>query len=209
MKTKAHQRYKTKDGAIVPGATTIIKNNLGWNKQALLGWMRREALRGNDPYKMRDKAADIGTIAHYLCECDAKGIKPDLSEYAPADVEVAENCFLGYLDWKKQHNAKIVKTELQLVSEKYKFGGTIDTICTINGGELVLGDIKTSSGIYPTHKIQVAAYYNLALETGYDLKEAFLLHFDKKGNFAVHKIRELDYYWEIFKDCLSLEKKRR
>ena len=68
-KTKSHQRYRLANGDIVRGVTTIIGDNLGWNKNALIGWARKEAMAGKDPNKLRDQAADIGTITHFIIQC--------------------------------------------------------------------------------------------------------------------------------------------
>jgi hypothetical protein len=205
MKTKAHQRYKLKNGVIVPGATTVINSNLGWNKNVLIDWAKRTAKEGKDPDKVRDKAAEIGTIAHYLCECDARRIEPDLKDYAPADVEIAETCFLGYLEWKKQHKIGEIYPETQLVSEQHRYGGTIDMLYKVDG-KWILADIKTSKGVYAEAHIQLAAYYHLCKENGYDITDTYILHFDKKGNFATHTVKKLDTYWEIFKNCLNLHR---
>ena len=96
-KTRAHQRYKLENGTIVPGVTTIIGSHLGWNKNALIAWARKEALAGNDPNKVRDHAADIGTCAHYLIECYFKNTEPDMSEYSALVADKAENCFIAFL----------------------------------------------------------------------------------------------------------------
>ena len=146
-KTKAHTAYKLKDGTRVKGVTTIL-NNLGWNKNILVAWARRTALAGDDPDAVLKEAGAIGTLAHYLCECDIKGEKADMTDYSAEQIEKAENAFLGYLEWKKMTKPKYEAIELKMVSEKYKVGGTADFIARINGS-LVLGDFKTSKGIYP------------------------------------------------------------
>lgn len=203
-KTSAHTRYRNKAGDIVCGVTTIL-GNLGWNKNMLIAWSRREGLAGNDPTKIRDKAADIGTCSHYLCECDAKGIKPDLSEYSQEHIDIAETCFLGYLDWKKLHNIEKITSEISCVSEEFQYGGMADMVYESNG-KLILGDIKTSKGIYLEHKIQLAAYYHLLIENNYKIDEVYILHLAKNGEFASHKIKELEDYWQVFLNCLSLHK---
>jgi len=199
---KAHQRYKLASGEICPGVTTVI-DELGWNKNALIAWARREALAGNDPNKIKENSADIGTCAHYLCECDAKGIIPDLSIYSQAHIDIAENCYIGYLDWKKAYGITKITSEIQYVSEQYKYGGQIDLLCEGNG-RVILGDIKTSSGIYAEHRIQVAGYHNLAIESGVHIDDVFILHLKKNGEFAPYKVANLPLYFEVFKHCLAI-----
>jgi hypothetical protein len=205
--TKAHQRYKLTDGTIVPGVTTVIGSQLGWNKNVLIAWARREALAGNDPTKVRDKAADIGTLTHYMVECHIKGTDPDLSEYSAANIDKAENGFLAFLDWEKDVKPTYLNSELGVVSEKYRYGGTVDQIVKKNG-DLWLLDLKTSKGIYVDMKIQVAAY-KMAYEeqTGRILSEVHILKLGKEdGSFEHHKLsqKDIDYGWAVFQHCRRL-----
>jgi hypothetical protein len=44
-KTDAHgMKYILENGKRVPGVTTIIGSNLGWNKNVLIGWARKQAV---------------------------------------------------------------------------------------------------------------------------------------------------------------------
>ena len=74
------------------------------------------------------------------------------------------------------------------------------------GDRMILGDIKTANGIYAEHKIQVVAYYYLLLENGYKIDDVYILHLAKNGEFASHRITNLDVYWEVFQHCLALRK---
>ena len=207
-KTKAHTAYKLKDGSRVKGVTTIL-NNLGWNKNVLIAWSRRMALSGEDPDAVLKEAGAIGTLTHYLCECDIKGEKADTEDYSAEQIEKAENAFLGYLEWKKITKPKYEAIELKMVSEKYKVGGTTDFIANINGS-LVLGDFKTSKGLYPEMTAQLAAYRKMYLEINPKVKieSAMVLRLDKNnGAFSHHFIGkpQLDWGWKVFKCCLELE----
>ena len=93
--------YKTKDGKMVSGTTTIIGQNLGWNKQPLMWWAWKEGMEGRHFRDTAEKAADAGTIAHYLIDCDIKGTDPDVSKHPGDLISKAETCFLNYLEWKK------------------------------------------------------------------------------------------------------------
>jgi hypothetical protein len=208
-KTKAHTAYKLKDGTRVKGVTTIL-NNLGWNKNVLVAWARRTALAGEDPQAVLKEAGTIGTLAHYLCECDIKGEEADVDDYSAEQIEKAENAFLGYLEWKKMTNPKYEAIELKMVSEKYKIGGTADFIARINGS-LVLADIKTSKGIYPEMYCQLAAYRKMYLEIQpkASIESAMILKLDKNsGNFSHHFVGkpQLEWGWKVFKACMELEK---
>jgi len=211
-KFKAHQIYKTEKGKRVPGATTVI-NLYGDNKGALMGWMRKECLAGRDPYKVRDSAADIGTVCHALVEehvHKALGNEEfkalDRLEYSPLTMEVAEKAFNAYLQWEKSANIEYIRAELQLVSNEYKYGGTIDIVAKLDG-KLTIIDLKTSKGVYPDHKIQIGAYRNLYEETFEQRPEAFILQLSKVDGLPhPHPISETvaDSAFEMFKHLLGL-----
>ena len=207
-KTKAHTAYKLKNGKRVKGVTTIL-SNLGWNKNVLVAWARRTALAGDDPDAVLKEAGAIGTLAHYLCECDIKGEEPELDDYSAEQIEKAENAFLGYLEWKKMTKPKYEAIELKMVSEKYKVGGTADFVARINNS-LVLGDIKTSKGIYPEMTAQLAAYRKMYIEIQPKAKieSAMILKLDKNsGAFSHHFVgkSQLDWGWKVFEHCMALE----
>lgn len=208
MKTKAHQKYKLKNGTVVKGVTTIINQNLGWNKNVLIGWARKLALAGIDPYKQRDKAADIGTIAHYLIECYNNKVEPELKDYAQNDIDIAYKCFNAYKDWEKENNLVTMHTELQLVSEIWEYGGTLDWIGTLND-KLAILDYKTGDSIYPEHKIQAAAYEELYYENNKEIidqdMDYYILHLAKDGSFAPYKMSDLDKYWQLFIHLLRID----
>ena len=212
-KVKLHTRYKNEAGKVVPGVTTVI-NNLGWNKGALMGWARKVAMMGEDPDKIRDEAADIGTIAHMLVEVHLLEIVKKISneeareiaefdpdQWAPADMDKAENGFLAYLEWEDQHKVEPLSTETRLVSEKYQYGGTLDLVARVDD-ELSLIDFKTSKGIWPEHKIQVAAYVHLYKENyGWELKPHILQLNKETGEFHYLPPSELSMgkSWKLFK----------
>ena len=95
-------------------------------KPALIHWAWDLGIKGQDYRKVRDKAGSIGSITHLMIEKHLKNEKPDLSEYSKADIDKAENAFIGYLDFEKVHKLKPIEQEIQLVSEQYGYGGTID-----------------------------------------------------------------------------------
>jgi len=200
-KTKVHTVYKTKEGQRVAGVTTILGILA---KPALIHWAWNLGLKGEDYRKVRDTAGSIGTIAHYLVECDLRGIEPDLGDYSKNDIEKATTAFGAFLDFKKAHNLKPIELELALVSEKYKYGGSIDCYCELDG-KLTLLDFKTSKGVYPGMRCQVAAYKNLMKEHGYKVEQVDLLRIDKvSGEFHHHKLDNLAIEWKFFKGLVQI-----
>ena len=59
--SRAHTRYYTTDGTLVPGSTTITGL---LNKPALVKWANNLGLQGIDSSKYVDKAARVGTLIH-------------------------------------------------------------------------------------------------------------------------------------------------
>lgn len=209
-KTKSHQRYKLKDGSIVKGVTTII-NNLGWKTDALVGWARREAMAGRDPNKVRDKAADVGVITHFIIEClllsemNGEKVEPDLSEFAPADVEEAKKRVSSFVEWHDKHNVVPHHVECQRVSELWSFGGTCDFDGLVDG-ELAIVDYKSGGrDVYVESKVQGAALGQLYFEETGKLPIIYILKLGDK-EFQPVKITNNAKYWDIFYHLLQLDR---
>lgn len=203
-KTKIHTVYKLANGQRVPSVTTVLGV---LNKPALLNWAWRCGCDGLDYKAVRDSAAGIGTLAHYLIMCHLRGESPDTSEYSAQDNFQAENCLIKYWDWESQNHITPVLIEEPLVSEQYGFGGTIDCLAKING-ELTLIDWKTSKGIYPEMIYQMAAYQQLLIEHGYDVTRARILRIgrDENEGFEERVMVNLSKHRQIFHACLEIYK---
>lgn len=149
--------YKNAVGQRVSGVTTIISGNLGWNKQALMYWAWNEGMDGRDFRQSRDKAADAGTIGHYLIDCHVHNREPETKAFDPALLDLAETCLLNFITWADMFAFHPLETEIHLVSEKHQYGATPDCVALVNG-KLSLLDWKTGNGVYADHLIQLAAY---------------------------------------------------
>ena len=204
-KVRSHTQYHVKDGSLVPGVTTVL-NVLA--KPALIPWANRMGLQGIDTTKYVDSKAEIGTIAHYLIQCDLTGAKPDLSEYAPVQVDAAENSFLKWLNWKEGHKLNLIKSEAAMISEHWRYGGTIDIFCDLDDKRTLL-DIKTSgSGIWPEMRHQVAAYWQLLLENEYDVEQVIIVRVgrDDKEGFQTEVVGQLAEHLQLFIHALEIYK---
>lgn len=103
--------------------------------------------------KKRDKAGDTGTLCHKMIE---EWIKTGKKPQKYPDTQV-KKMVLNFINWAKENKVKFLASEKQVYSEKYFFAGTYDFLCEIDG-KTWLGDIKTSSNIYPEMMFQCAAY---------------------------------------------------
>lgn len=201
-KTKTHTVYRLGDGTRVPSVTTVLGVI---NKPALLKWAWECGMRGEDYRKVRDEAADIGTLAHYLIMCHLRGIEPDTAAYSPEQVKAAEVCLMKYWDWEKEHNIKPVLVEVPLTSEAYSYGGTVDCLAR-SDDDLLLIDYKTGKHIYDEMFLQLAAYAELLRGEGYYIKNARILRIgrDEREGFEERLVAKLEPYWQAFEHCLHL-----
>lgn len=205
--------YFLKDGTKVPGTTTII----GRFKESggLLQWAFKQGKEGKPHlYAEAEKAADIGTYAHALVEASIKG---ETAPEPPAGVDAAfikaaQSAFGAYLKWAENFKVAITAQEIQLVSERYRYGGTPDAVGTV-GNELCLLDWKTSNSVYSDYLIQLAAYKNLWEENFPDQPitgGCHLLRFAKEhGDFAHHYFPNLDEAWRqfvLFREAYDIDK---
>ena len=186
-------QYKNAEGKRVPGTTTIISQNLGWNKQALLWWANQMGLDGKNHRDIAQKEADAGTLAHAMIEADIK--QKEMPEGFPKNiVDKAETCYLNFLEWKETVNFKVLDTEVHLVSEKYQYGATPDCLAEIKG-KASLFDWKTGSGLYPDMLIQLAAYANV-IEEVHSVDKIFLHPFTNlSGGIYLLRIGKDDASW--------------
>jgi len=153
--TKSHTVYKNLGGDRVPGVTTVLGM---LNKPALLKWAWQMGKDGKELEAVRQGAADIGTVAHALCEAYLRGMALDSSNITPEVLSRAETGFLRFLDFWDREGLKVVAVELVMVSEMMQVGGTLDVLAERPDGRLVVVDLKTSKGIYDEMLVQVATY---------------------------------------------------
>jgi len=150
-----------------------------------------------DNKKAAQKAADAGTIAHDLFDChirkDTKRFEKLQQETPTHILALASPAYSAALEWAMQSRFEIVETEVQLVSEKYRFGGTRDA-CLV-WGKRAIGDWKTSRDIYPEMLCQLAAYAILDEEAGNMIDGGFhLLKFSKQEK-PEDPVRFQHHYW--------------
>jgi hypothetical protein len=181
-------KYVLKDGTKVPGVTTIT----GRFKESggLIHWAWALGMDGKDYRKERDDAATAGTIAHAMIDASIHGrpIPEPPAGAAQAQIDGARQGFEAFLTWRRRVPIELLATEVPLVSEAHRFGGTMDALGRIDG-VLVLLDWKSSNAIYPEYLAQIGAYVILAeemLDLG-AIHETHLLRVGKDmGDFHHH-----------------------
>jgi hypothetical protein len=194
----AKKGYFVKDGTRVPGTTTVI----GRYKEsgALIHWAWKLGKSGVDYREVRDNAASAGTLAHEMVECYIRQREFDRSKHPPEIIAKAEKAYGAFLEWANSTHLKPIETEVALISEKHRFGGTLDAM--LINDKLALGDWKTSNALYADYLLQLAAYGLLWEENFPDrpiLGGFHLIRFDKEhGDFTHRWFAELTDAKEAF-----------
>ncbi len=200
--SKAHTIYKTEDGKRVPGATTITGL---LNKPGLIKWANQLGLEGIDSSTYTDKAARIGTLAHQMVQDHLQGNETDTTDFSAMEIDKASNSFLSYLHWEEGHKVEPIICEEPMVSEKNRYGGTVDCYCLLDGVPTIV-DFKTGSGIYNEYFVQVAAYRELLVENGYPVEQIKILRIgrDETEGFEERTVTDSRDWFEIFENLLRV-----
>lgn len=206
-------------GQPVPGVTTILGNIAKpqlykWYADMAADYWHKAVKEGRTDYAViRDEAAGApnarkesagasGTNVHAYAEAFFKKLPlPELtSDDAKRGVE-------AFHDWLNSYTIEVLAVERTLFSKEHYYAGTCDFVAKIDG-ELCVGDIKTSSGIYNDHRFQTAAYQHaLQEETGAAFTSRWIVRFDKKTSaFEARRFTEFDLDFQGFNAALMLHR---
>lgn len=97
-------------------------------------------------------AGDSGTLLHQWVEDFINHKNPKI----PVNPMLKESV-KKFLTWVKKNKIEFLLPEQPIYSRKFGYAGTLDFICRYNG-ELYIGDLKTSSGIYLEQMLQTTPY---------------------------------------------------
>jgi len=156
-----HPKYVLPNGEVVPSVTQILNAVIA--KPGLQKWANQLGLNNKNINDESRATLDIGKLLHAYIQADLEGAIVNEVGYTPEQIGLAKKSFAQYLRWKDGKQIKAIKTEYVMVSEKYRYGGTIDALLEIDG-ELTLLDWKTSTHISLDYKLQVVAYLYLLHE---------------------------------------------
>lgn len=215
----AENHLYTWGGSPVAGVTSILKCI---DKPALMPWaigvtrdywleacksgrtdfqvIHKESWNANK--KISKTAADIGKNVHAYADAHFKSqpLPELLTDQAKKGAE-------AFHKWLEAHTIKIKASERMVMSKDDHYAGTCDFVAEVDG-ELCVGDIKTSSGIYPEMRFQTAAYQRaLEEEKGIKFPARWIVRFDKKtGQFEAKCFREFDLDYQGFRAALTLHR---
>lgn len=212
-----HRFYVTDSGQFVPSVTTYLE---AYPKTAqFYEWLKRV---GEDADEIRDEAGRKGSVVHGLTEQFDNGLEVSLlDDNGYIGYKLIEwSMFEKYVEFRSRFQTNIIHTELNLTSDKYRMGGTIDRVMTIEG-KLYLLDIKTSNALHPHYWLQTSAYQKMLEENLPELKldglailwlNAKTRTDGKKGQIqgkgwqlcTCEDQSEINRYWSRFKACQEL-----
>lgn len=119
--------------------------------------------------KKKEDAADWGKIVHKAIEVWIKtGAVPTAIEIDGRNYILEEDhlkAINNFVNWATQNNVSFLCSEKLIHSNEWEMGGIVDFVATI-GGKLLVGDIKTSSGIWESYWLQCSAYAKMMMEMG-------------------------------------------
>ena len=149
--------YTTEGDGYVPSVTTILQ---AYPKDAAyFQWLKAN---GEESDNIRDEAGRRGSIVHDLTERYDNGEEINLmNESGYIGYKLGEwSMFEKYVDYTSRFKSNIIHNEINIVSTKLGFAGTIDRVIEFNGKTMLI-DIKTSGAIYDSYWLQLAAYEQL------------------------------------------------
>lgn len=174
-------------------------------------------------------AADAGTLAHAMIENVLKGrdmcfgLADMLAGLEEPVVKKAYKAVESFDRWRDQTQFEPEVSEVSLVSDVHRFGGTIDYVGTFKAHkrrERGVLDFKTGKGIYRDSLPQVGAYAHLwqhgvlndrfaAAPAGFGepVDGIYVLRLGKEhANFSHNSFPDTvrDLAWTAFKTCLDL-----
>lgn len=146
--------YYAETGEFYPSVTTVLSSypkGYGYYE-----WLKTNGHEADD---IMEEAGRRGTTVHQLTEYYDNGIEVSLlSEDGYPSFKMGDwSMFERYIEMRERFPFTIIENELNLVSHKYKIGGTLDRIIEMNGKKYLI-DIKTSNNIWKQYWIQLSAY---------------------------------------------------
>ncbi len=198
-------KYRTRDGTGAPGTGKVL-DNLGWNTDPLKWWAwkrGKEGIRLDAPSEEKN----IGRLAHDIIE---KQLRDELGpeEYGDEENPAVLRSVQGFNTWKRNYRVEVTEVETILVSEEHRFSCRLDIVARVEGQRTII-DIKTGKGIYDEHWMQLAAHLRAWDENFPDdivLGGTHVINLHKLTGGFNHAWRpgNLDWEWQVFKQCLAL-----
>ena len=194
----APRLYESRGGP-VPGVTSCIK--FLEDKTWMNAYIARNGRASLDA--SRDDAAALGTRIHTL----AQEIAWRRGAFAEAGMESYADAVREFYD---AHVRTVVHTELALVSERERVGGTLDAYVELSDGSMAVIDIKCkkSAGVTDVNRVQTAGYGLLLKDHGYGVDKRVVLRIhtseEKRGRWYAKSAPDHEGDERAFRACVEL-----
>lgn len=122
---------------------------------------------GNSAAVIADRAAESGNKVHNGIEALLKGQQID---WTGENYDLEEWRGLNrFMEFYRTSELEVMGVELEVISHEFRYAGTVDLVCKING-ETWMIDHKFGKSIYPSYFQQLVAYKRALEEMHEDLK---------------------------------------
>lgn len=204
-----------------PGVTTIL-SVVG--KDALVPWAAKESV--DYVFNRLAKVKGYKLTERFMERLQSRAKKQPrfAKERAGRNGTQAHNAFDAYINdqpagpgntpfwesfqyWLEKEKLRIVIGDTKVASLVYQFGGSIDVLLADENNKLIIGDFKTSKGLYDAYAYQISAYCQAFRETyGLDyIPEGVVVRFVKdRPCFERREVRDINDSFAGFKAALDL-----
>lgn len=155
--------------------------------------------------KKKEEAGQSGTDVHAEAETLLKGLIATNKGILRGDEKSDNPQIQHFIDWAIKEEVRFLDCEKHLYSRNHWIGGITDFVCEKNG-EVWVGDIKTSSGIYPEAFLQMGAYALMLEEMGLykGFKGFIVVNLKKDGTIQTQNSYDVAGNKEAFLSALTL-----
>jgi hypothetical protein len=131
-------------------------------------------------------AGDRGRKFHEYCGLALKGkLSDDMLQWVRAENHKMHDNLMQFIKWSSGEMKKVIISEKRYFDDKRLICGKPDIVAELKDGKTHLIDIKSSSKIYRSHFMQLAAYDYLLRENGIKVHDCMILHI-YSGRLKVH-----------------------
>ena len=202
----------------LPSVTTVLAD---YDKAGLMIWVDIVAKNGYE-LPNGDITHDYREVMRETSKLGTK-IHKELEGYVKARIKgesylAKEEC-IPYIEalkkWIKDKNVLLLACEMTVHSKKYRYAGTLDLLCMIDGKVYVV-DFKVTTGHFLTNSIQVTAYAKAVEEeenakwnggNPLQVEGTGVLRIGKGDEIGTYDWKDytkrMDAHWECFKGLLT------
>lgn len=201
--------YRRAEGLYYPSVTTILQY-MPKNK-FFETWLKDV---GHNADFIMKRAGKEGTQVHEAVEALLEGEQVNwMDDFGNAKYsELVWEMINKFVDFWTTYKPELIGAELFVYSDEFKYAGTADLICKLNGQTWLL-DIKTSNSLHKSYDLQLASYAKALGECkGIEIERTGILWLksSKRGSskqkdriqgngWELKSIDEIDENFELFK----------